>query len=1147
MATLAILLSLLVSAGAGTARAAGTEECAPLPLASIGGTGEEAMGKATVPANGSVCFTVDVQQPGMHRVLTGNDLLYAHVYDGAQEVQCEDQNVSYYSGWCDLPRTGAYTIRIPNYWDEEQASTLVVVPLGAATADCAGEAIHTPFTSPDVTGTVPDPFTVRCHGLVAMAGERIRLDPQTYDTAVEAWITDESGAPLCPAFSGDDNPGCVLRGDGPYRVLVRVAKSPQGYPAAYVLGARRLSDPVGCATVPVNAYGSAATVVDPAVDCKVFRASTAGRYDVYRVGPNGYRSATLLYDSAGRTVCRGNTCTVPADGDYTILTDEATLVLDRRSTAGCRPARLGVNDGAWASGAAVDCLTLPLPQGARMAALTAYTGFAATPDVTVVNADGDTLCSGSSLAGGSCALTGPAPYRALVSHGGGNAGNKTYRVAFHRTDPAGSGCQVFPAGDFTAATASARLRTGADADGFSYCLAIPADGHSAVENFQMRTVAETNGAMFWVLDAAGKQACSMNASAASAPATWTTCHLTPGAAYTALFRGRDATAEHTLVRRDVTGTAKGCTPTPATTVNGPATPGVPGEPGTLVCHQVTTADPADVLHLDVRDALGTTNILAHGRDGAVTTCTNRNRSCAVTGSTRYQVLLTVPSSLKAADSYRLDALRIATAAGPSPECVKVPNITYGYGPFTGTLDEQHTAFCAQLPTSYHDAFTVKVSDTNGATTTAVPALYETDLDNTCAAASGGESRCSLNGSYSTQVVPTLFVLGLPEKASQTSYKAELVCSTTCGTEKHSVTGVTPTTGVTGTKATVNVSGSALHAGDKVRISSGGTTIESTTVSVAPDRRTLTATLDLTNAATGSWALSVITTNGWQYSSGQFTVTAPQPPANTAAPTIAGTVRVGTGLVARTGTWTPTPTSYTYQWRLDGVAIPGATASSYVPTASQLGKKLSVAVTAHLTRAPSRTATSAATTVALGVAPKATTPPALGATPRVGTRVYAKAGVWTPTPTSYTYQWRLDGVAIAGATASSYVPTASQLGKKLSVTVKANRTGHASGAAGTTAIAVARGVAPKATTLPSVSGTAKVGRTLTANRGTWTPTPTSYRYQWYANGKAVTGATKSTFVLTRAQRSLRITVRVTALRTGHSSGYAYSKATAVVVA
>ncbi|RSS37031.1 hypothetical protein EF906_23960 [Streptomyces sp. WAC08241] len=48
-------------------------------------------------------------------------------------------------------------------------------------------------------------------------------------------------------------------------------------------------------------------------------------------------------------------------------------------------------------------------------------------------------------------------------------------------------------------------------------------------------------------------------------------------------------------------------------------------------------------------------------------------------------------------------------------------------------------------------------------------------------------------------------------------------------------------------------------------------------------------------------------------------------------------------------------------------------------------------------------------------------------------------------------------------------------------------------------AVAAGPAPKATRAPSLTGTVKVGRTLTLNRGTWTPAPTSYAYQWYANG------------------------------------------------
>ena len=80
----------------------------------------------------------------------------------------------------------------------------------------------------------------------------------------------------------------------------------------------------------------------------------------------------------------------------------------------------------------------------------------------------------------------------------------------------------------------------------------------------------------------------------------------------------------------------------------------------------------------------------------------------------------------------------------------------------------------------------------------------------------------------------------------------------------------------------------------------------------------------------------------------------------------------------------------------------------------------------------------------------------------------------------------------------------------------------------------------ATVKPTVAGTATVGRTLTA-RGTWTgyPTPT-LRYQWYVCTRAVTvarstvpstckrisGATRSTYKLTSAQRGKYVAVLVT---------------------
>ncbi|MFE0627378.1 hypothetical protein ACFW3D_10435, partial [Streptomyces sp. NPDC058864] len=136
-------------------------------------------------------------------------------------------------------------------------------------------------------------------------------------------------------------------------------------------------------------------------------------------------------------------------------------------------------------------------------------------------------------------------------------------------------------------------------------------------------------------------------------------------------------------------------------------------------------------------------------------------------------------------------------------------------------------------------------------------------------------------------------------------------------------------------------------------------------------------------------------------------------------------------------------------------------------------------------------------------------------------------------------------AVSGATGSAYTVPASLLGKKLSLTVTARRTGHLDGTVTTSAVTVAKGAAPKATKAPAISGTAKVGRTLTASHGTWTPAPASYRYQWYASGKAISGATKSKLVLKSAQRGKKITVKVTAVRGGHSSGVATSRATAAV--
>jgi hypothetical protein len=77
--------------------------------------------------------------------------------------------------------------------------------------------------------------------------------------------------------------------------------------------------------------------------------------------------------------------------------------------------------------------------------------------------------------------------------------------------------------------------------------------------------------------------------------------------------------------------------------------------------------------------------------------------------------------------------------------------------------------------------------------------------------------------------------------------------------------------------------------------------------------------------------------------------------------------------------------------------------------------------------------------------------------------------------------------------------------------------------------------------PKITGTAKVGKTLKASVGAWTPEP-EFTYRWYSNGKVIKGATKASLKLKKAQKGKKITVKVTAKKTGYDTEIRTSKAT-----
>jgi hypothetical protein len=82
---------------------------------------------------------------------------------------------------------------------------------------------------------------------------------------------------------------------------------------------------------------------------------------------------------------------------------------------------------------------------------------------------------------------------------------------------------------------------------------------------------------------------------------------------------------------------------------------------------------------------------------------------------------------------------------------------------------------------------------------------------------------------------------------------------------------------------------------------------------------------------------------------------------------------------------------------------------------------------------------------------------------------------------------------------------------------------------------------------TVAGTAKVGGTLTAHPGTWGPAGVTLRYQWYAAGQAIKGATTPTLKLKAAQYARPIVVTITASLTGYATATEASAATAKVAA
>ena len=175
-------------------------------------------------------------------------------------------------------------------------------------------------------------------------------------------------------------------------------------------------------------------------------------------------------------------------------------------------------------------------------------------------------------------------------------------------------------------------------------------------------------------------------------------------------------------------------------------------------------------------------------------------------------------------------------------------------------------------------------------------------------------------------------------------------------------------------------------------------------------------------------------------------------------------------------------------------------------------------------------------------PQNTSQPTITGTAREGQTLTASDGVWSNSPTSFSYQWQRcasDGTGcgdITAATSKTYTLVSGDVGHTLRVAVTAsNAEGKGSADSAPTDVVASKN-GPTNTVKPAVSGAAVVGDTLAVGNGSWTSTPTSYTRQWQrcaTDGTAcfnISGATGRTYGV----RSSDLGRRLRALVTAHTS-------------
>lgn len=250
-----------------------------------------------------------------------------------------------------------------------------------------------------------------------------------------------------------------------------------------------------------------------------------------------------------------------------------------------------------------------------------------------------------------------------------------------------------------------------------------------------------------------------------------------------------------------------------------------------------------------------------------------------------------------------------------------------------------------------------------------------------------------------------------------------------------------------------------------------------------------------------------------------------------APTIACDIQptVGMTLSASIVDFVPKPDSYSYQWYAGSAVISGATATTYVVTADEAGKQISVRVKGRRAGFDDRTEASAPCGP-VDLQTMTTTPrPILTGATGLGDELGVSVGDWVPAAQSYAYQWRVDNQNISGATRSTYTTKVGDVGRRISVAVTGAKTGYAPVTQVSDPITV--GLGQLTSGVPVITGRPVVNGRLSGSTSGWT-SGTTLTYIWSMGGRTLQVGTGKTFLVPPAASGKSVVLTVRGTRTGY---------------